>query len=47
MNFLESNPNYSIDWKQVLKVYENSLGIPKIIGKKINNKRNFVEVDLK
>lgn len=47
MNFLENNPNYSIDWKKVFEVYESSLGIPKIIGNKINSNRDFAEANLK
>jgi len=34
MDFLENNPNFSINWKDVFKTYEESSGVPVIIGKK-------------
>ncbi len=37
MDFLENNPNFSINWKDVFKTYEESSGIPVIIGKKITD----------
>jgi len=34
MSFLDKNPSYKINWKSVFKAYEESSGIPVIIGKK-------------
>ena len=34
MKFLESNPKYKVHWGKVLKAYEESNGIPTLIGKK-------------
>tara|TARA_B110000014_G_C20118176_1_gene591364 strand:- start:2084 stop:3079 length:996 start_codon:yes stop_codon:yes gene_type:complete len=34
MKFLESNPKYKVHWGKVLKTYEDSNGIPALIGKK-------------
>ena len=34
MKFLESNPKYKVHWGKVLKTYEESNGIPTLIGKK-------------
>ena len=37
MNFLDKNPNFSISWDKVFKVFEESKGVPVIIGKKSFN----------
>ena len=34
MNFLENNPNFLVNWKDVFKTYEESSGIPVIVGKR-------------
>ena len=34
MNFLDANPDYKVNWKNVFKAYRESKGIPVIIGKK-------------
>ena len=34
MNFIEKNPSYSIQWKKVFETFEESKGIPIIIGKR-------------
>ena len=34
MDFIENNPDFSINWKNVFKTYEASSGIPVIIGKR-------------
>jgi len=34
MNFLDANPDYKVNWKNVFKAYKESKGIPVIIGKK-------------
>ena len=34
MNFLDANPDYKVNWKNVFKAYKESNGIPVIIGKK-------------
>ena len=34
MNFSKKNPDFLINWKSVLKAYEESSGIPVIIGKR-------------
>ena len=34
MKFLEKNPKYKVHWGKVLKAYEESNGIPTLIGKK-------------
>ena len=34
MNFSTKNPDFLINWKSVLKAYEESSGIPVIIGKR-------------
>ena len=47
MNFLENNSEYYVDWEKVFKVYENSSGIPEIIGKKTDDKKSLVEANLK
>jgi L,D-transpeptidase ErfK/SrfK len=47
MSFLENNPEYEIDWKNVFKAYEESKGIPIIIGKKNSSKKNLVQAHSK
>ena len=47
MSFLENNPEYEIDWKNVFKTYEESKGIPIIIGKKNSSKKNLVQAHSK
>lgn len=37
MDFSEKNPSFSINWKKVFKTFEESNGIPTIIGKKSYN----------
>ena len=37
MDFSEKNPDFSINWKKVFKTFEESNGIPTIIGKKSYN----------
>jgi L,D-transpeptidase ErfK/SrfK len=37
MDFSEQNPSFSINWKKVFKTFEESNGIPTIIGKKSYN----------
>ena len=37
MDFSEKNPGFSINWKKVFKTFEESNGIPTIIGKKSYN----------
>ena len=37
MDFSEKNPDFSINWKKVFKTFEESNGIPAIIGKKSYN----------
>jgi len=34
MKFLDANPDYKVNWKNVFKAYKESNGIPVIIGKK-------------
>ena len=34
MDFIDKNPEYIINWERVFKVYEESKGVPEIIGKK-------------
>ena len=43
MNFIEKNPEYKIDWSKVLKTYEESNGIPAIIGIKEDIKQNIAK----
>ena len=43
MNFLENNPGYEVNWKNVFKAYEKSDGIPVIIGKKSYNQKNIAK----
>ena len=45
MNFLDKNPGYKINWKNVFKAYEESNGIPIIIGKKSYNKKNMAKAN--
>ena len=43
MNFLEKNPNFQVNWKDVFKTYKESSGIPAIIGKKSYSKTDIVK----
>ena len=45
MNFLDKNPGYKINWKNVFKAYEESNGIPILIGKKSYSKKNIAKAN--
>ena len=43
MDFIDKNPEYEINWKEVLRIYEKSDGIPAIMGKKSNSRQNMAK----
>ena len=43
MDFIDKNPEYEINWKEVLRIYEKSDGIPAIVGKKSNSRQNIAK----